>query len=100
MYCTPSSSIFCAMRSLSSTVSVRPSIWAPSRRVVSKRTSPLDVLIPLPVGLDLAAGSGEVRLLQLLRHRTRLSCSDHPVVDLADRRELGCRAREEALVGE
>src|SRR5688500_4310075 len=108
MYCTPSSSIFCAMRSLSSTVSVRPSIWAPSRSVVSKSTSPggaergavdrLDVLIPFPVGLDLAARRGEVGLLQLLGDGARLPGADHAIVDLADRGELGRRAREEALV--
>src|SRR4051795_11317198 len=93
------------MRSLSSTVRLMPSSWLPSRSVVSKTSTdsgsrtptPLsDMFDPVLVLIDLAAHRREVRLLDRLGHRARLT--DHAVVDLPDGNDLGGGASEERLV--
>src|SRR5689334_20502629 len=53
---------------------------------------------PLVVARVRPADELEVLLLQLRRHRAALPFADDAVVDLADRRDLGGRAREENLV--
>src|SRR5688572_4169009 len=93
------------MRSLSSTVSEMPSSWLPSRSVVSKisiasaavTAGSVDMLQPVLVAVDLALHGGEVDLLDLAGHRPRLA--QLAVVDRADGHDLGCRPRQEGLVG-
>src|SRR5207344_417579 len=53
---------------------------------------------PGGMSLGLTLGRGEERSLQLLGDRTAVPLAHGSVVDLADRRDLGRRAREEALV--
>ena len=55
---------------------------------------------PVAVLRVLTFGGREERGLEFLRDRTTVSLPHGAVVDLTDRRELGSRAREEALVGE
>src|SRR4051812_16686101 len=95
------------MRSLSSTVSDRPSRCDPSRNVVSntstdagvRETAGSDMFVPVLVAVDLAADGGVERLLDLAGHRPRFAAADEAVVDGADRHDLGCRPRQERLVG-
>src|SRR5581483_2572509 len=94
------------MRSLSSTVSEMPSSWLPSRKVVSKTSTDAgsvtsasalsDMFDPVLVSVDLAADGCEVGLLDGLGHRTGLT--DHAIVDLTDRHDLGRRPGEKRLV--
>src|SRR5680860_1554751 len=95
----PSASSCSAMRSLSSTVREMPSSWLPSRRVVSKISTPLgaDMLVPILVLVDLAAHGGEVGLLHLPGDRPGLA--ELAVVDGADRHDLGRGPRQERLLG-
>src|SRR5579863_2782292 len=89
------------MRSLSSTLSDRPSRCEPSRSVVSKTSTPpsADMFDPVLVPVDLPAHGGEVHLLDPSGDGPRVPGPDHPVVDRADGHDLGGGAREERLVG-
>src|SRR3954447_6857079 len=95
------------MRSLSSTVSDNPSRCDPSRSVVSntstdagvRDTAASDMFVPVLVAIDLAADGGVEGLLDLARHRTRLTAADQPVVHRPDRHDLGGGAGQERLVG-
>src|SRR6476660_9907132 len=90
------------MRSLSSTVSDTPSTCAPSRRVVSKISTATgirsDMLHPVLISVDLTADGLAVLLHHCLRHRPR--ARDGPVVDRADRGDLGGGAAQEDLLGD
>src|SRR5258708_174750 len=94
------------MRSLSSTVSDKPSSWLPSRKVVSKistasgsaRTS-ADIFVPVLVPIDLTANGGEKDVVHPLGDRTGLTGADNTVVDGLDRDDLGGRSAQERLVG-
>src|SRR5579875_2817053 len=58
-----------------------------------------DMFQPVLVPVHLTPDGGEVDLLDLPRHRSRLTAADDPVVDGADGDHLGRRAGEESLVG-
>src|SRR5688500_12323461 len=99
------------MRSLSSTVSEMPSSWLPSRRVVSKIStdsgsscgrpatspSPMHVLVPVLVLVDLAPHGLEVDVLDLAGEGTGIA--ELAVVDRADGHHLGCGSGQERFVG-
>src|SRR5579862_396150 len=100
------------MRSLSSTLSDSPSRCEPSRRVVSKTSTPrsappstpctapsADMFDPVLVAVDLAAHGGEEDLLDAAGDGAGLAVAHHPVVDRADGHDLGGGAGQERLVG-
>src|SRR5436305_4835999 len=97
---TPRWSSCSAMCSLSSTLSETPSTCAPSRRVVSKISTAvgvlLDMLHPILVTVDLAPHDLAVLLHDGLRRRARAWHA--AVVDRVDWRHLGGRAAQEDLV--
>src|SRR3990170_8768422 len=75
-------------------------ISSPNRYRTSFTCGPsVDQLDPVGVLLQAALHRGEVRLLDLLRHRAAGAGADRPVVDLADRGHLGGGAGQEGLVG-
>src|SRR5581483_10391058 len=86
------------MRSLSSTLSDRPSRWEPSRSVVSKTSTSTDMFDPVLVPVNLAAHRGKEDLLDTAGHRPGLPGADHAVVDGTDGHDLGRGAGQEGLV--
>src|SRR2546426_6748722 len=71
-----------------------------SRRWRQRAAKRLDVREPGAVALLAAAHDREEDILQAAGDRPRRAVADAPVVELADRRHLGRRAREERLVRE